>query len=76
MEEFFSIEDDFIINELDEIHFCHRLYNGCKIFIFVDHKKLFLSKNVRDIYDGIKTIQKQSFEDLKFIAKERGVFLP
>ena len=52
--EYFNLEGDFVDDDCKLWRNCQ----GCNLHIFVDLKKLYEEKIIREIYDGILLIQK------------------
>ena len=57
--DFSKIEGDLTLSEVAQINFLHRTCQGPKNFIFIDFKKLFRSEQIRRIYDGILSVEKE-----------------
>lgn len=55
--DFFNIEGDLILSEVDQIIFYYRTCQGFKNVIFLDFKKLFSSEQIRSIYNGILSVK-------------------
>lgn len=61
--ELFSIDGDLILSELDQINLLHRACQRCGNYIFAGFKKLFSAEQVRRIYDGILSVEKDKSDD-------------
>ena len=57
--ELFNIEGDLILSKLDQINLSHRACKGSRNFKFIDFKKLFSAEQVRRIYVGILSVEKE-----------------
>ena len=55
----FNLEGDCILKESDELYFCQTSCSGCENFIFIDLRRLFPSKVIRDFYNGFKALKKE-----------------
>ena len=59
LEDLFNAKGDLILSAADQINFSHTTCQGCKIFIFIDFKKLFSSDQFKRIYNGILSVKKE-----------------
>lgn len=55
----FNIEGDLILSEVDQINLSHRTCQNWKNFIYIDFEKLFTVEQIRKLYDGICSGEKE-----------------
>lgn len=59
----FNIEGDLILSQVVHVNFSHRTCQDCKNFICIDFKKIFSAEQIRRIYNGILSVEKEQSED-------------
>ena len=55
----FNLEGDCILKKSDELCFCQTSCSDCENFIFIDLRRLFQPKTIRDFYNGFKALKKE-----------------
>ena len=55
----FNLKCDLILKKSDELYFCHTSCSGCKNFIFIDLRKPFPPKTIRDLYNRFRALLKE-----------------
>ena len=55
----FKIEGDLILSDAEYINFRNRNCQNCQACIFIDFKKIFLPRRIRELYHGLCIIEKE-----------------
>ena len=55
----FNIEGDLTLSDVEYINFGNRIYENCEAYIFIDFKKIFPPRRIRELYHGLCVIKKE-----------------
>ena len=54
-----NIKGDLIISDAEYINFSNRNFQNCHAYIFIDFKKIFLPRGIRELYHGLCIIEEE-----------------